>query len=59
LVLLAVTILKVFLWDTSALSHGYRSVSFLALGALLLAVSFAYQRDWLHLRAATAPTHRH
>ena len=54
LVLLAVTILKVFLWDTSTLSHGYRSVSFLALGALLLAVSFAYQRDWLHLRAATA-----
>lgn len=54
LVLLAMTILKVFVWDTSNLSHGYRSVSFLALGGLLLAVSFAYQRDWLHLRAATA-----
>jgi uncharacterized membrane protein len=59
LVLLAVTILKVFLWDTSTLSHGYRSVSFLALGALLLAVSFAYQRDWLRLRSATVPTPRH
>jgi uncharacterized membrane protein len=54
LVLLAVTICKVFLLDTSTLSQGYRIISFLALGALLLAVSFAYQRDWLHLRAAGA-----
>jgi uncharacterized membrane protein len=54
LVLLAVTIFKVFLLDTSTLSQGYRIISFLALGALLLAVSFAYQRDWLHLRAAAA-----
>ena len=54
LVLLAVTICKVFLLDTSTLSQGYRIVSFLALGALLLAVSVAYQRDWLHLRAAGA-----
>lgn len=52
LVLLAVTIFKVFLLDTSTLSQGYRIVSFLALGGLLLGVSFAYQRDWLHLRAA-------
>ena len=52
LVLLAITICKVFLLDTSTLSQGYRIISFLALGALLLAVSFAYQRDWLHLRAA-------
>jgi uncharacterized membrane protein len=56
LVLLAVTICKVFLLDTSTLSQGYRIVSFLALGALLLAVSFAYQRDWLHLRADGAET---
>jgi uncharacterized membrane protein len=56
LVLLAVTICKVFLLDTSTLSQGYRIISFLALGALLLAVSFAYQRDWLHLRAAGAAT---
>lgn len=54
LVLLAVTIFKVFLIDTSTLSQGYRIISFLALGALLLGVSFAYQRDWLHLRAVGA-----
>lgn len=54
LVLLAVTIFKVFLLDTSTLSQGYRIISFLALGALLLGVSFAYQRDWLHLRAVGA-----
>ena len=52
LVMLAVTIFKVFLLDTSTLSQGYHIVSFLVLGALLLGVSFAYQRDWLHLRAA-------
>lgn len=50
LVLLVVTIGKVFLWDTSALSQGFRILSFLGLGALLLAVSFVYQRDWLNLR---------
>jgi uncharacterized membrane protein len=54
LALLAVTIFKVFLLDTSTLTQGYRIISFLALGALLLAVSFAYQRDWLHLRAGGA-----
>ncbi|MDQ2840454.1 MAG: DUF2339 domain-containing protein [Acidobacteriota bacterium] len=50
LVLLAVTIGKVFLVDMSALSQGLRILSFLGLGALLLAVSFVYQRDWLNLR---------
>ena len=29
------------------LSQGYRVVSLLGLGALLMAVSFAYQKDWL------------
>jgi uncharacterized membrane protein len=57
LVLLAVAIGKVFLVDVSELSQGYRIVSFLGLGALLLAVSFAYQRDWLNLRAAKAESH--
>ena len=52
LVLLAVSVGKVFLVDMSALSQGYRILSFLGLGALLLAVSFVYQRDWLNLRAA-------
>jgi len=50
LVLLAVTIGKVFLVDMSALSQGLRILSFLGLGVLLLAVSFVYQRDWLNLR---------
>lgn len=52
LVLLAASIGKVFLVDTSQLSQGYRILSFLGLGALLLAVSFAYQRDWLNLRGS-------
>ena len=51
LVLLAVAIGKVFLVDINALSQGYRILSFLGLGALLLAVSFVYQRDWLNLRS--------
>jgi len=50
LVLLAVSIGKVFLVDTSELSQGLRILSFLGLGALLLGVSFVYQRDYLHLR---------
>ncbi len=50
LVLLAVSIAKVFLFDTRQLSSGYRILSFLGLGALLLTVSFAYQKDWLGLR---------
>ena len=50
LVLLAASIAKVFLIDVSQLSQGYRILSFLGLGALLLAVSFVYQRDLFHLR---------
>jgi uncharacterized membrane protein len=50
LVLLAVSIAKVFLVDVSELAEGYRILSFLGLGALLLGVSFVYQRDWLNLR---------
>ncbi len=50
LVLLALTIAKVFLSDISELSQGFRIFSFLGLGALLLGVSFVYQRDWLNLR---------
>jgi uncharacterized membrane protein len=51
LLLLAITIGKVFLFDMSQLSQGYRIVSFLGLGALLLGVSFVYQRDLLKLRS--------
>jgi uncharacterized membrane protein len=36
----------------SELSQGYSILSFLGLGALLLGVSFIYQRDWLHLKSA-------
>jgi uncharacterized membrane protein len=50
LALLAMSIGKVFLNGVSLESQGYRVLSFLALGALLLAVSFAYQKDWLRLR---------
>ena len=57
LVLLAATIVKVFLYDMSELSQGYRILSFLGLGALLLAVSFVYQRDWLKLRAGDGEKH--
>ncbi len=53
LLLLIFTILKVFLYDVSGLSQGYRVASFLGLGALLMAVSFAYQKDWLGLKAAS------
>jgi uncharacterized membrane protein len=47
LILLAFTIGKVFLNGVTQQSQGYRVLSFLALGVLLLVVSFAYQKDWL------------
>jgi uncharacterized membrane protein len=50
LLLVALAIGKVFLVDVRELSQGYSILSFLGLGALLLGVSFIYQRDWLHLR---------
>jgi uncharacterized membrane protein len=50
LVVLAFSIAKVFLNGVSQQSQGSRVLSFLALGVLLLAISFAYQRDWLRLR---------
>ena len=48
--LLVFTIGKVFLYDMRNLSSGYRVLSFIGLGVLLMAVSFAYQKDWLGLR---------
>lgn len=56
LILLAFTICKTFFYDIRDLSQGYRVASFLALGVLLMIVSFAYQKDWLSLRAS-ASTH--
>jgi uncharacterized membrane protein len=49
LVLIAATTGKVFVYDVSQLDRGYRIVSFIVLGVLLLAISFVYQRDWLQL----------
>src|SRR3569833_2813723 len=50
LALLVFTILKAFVYDMRNLSQGYRVVSLMGLGALLLAGSFAYQMDWLNLK---------
>lgn len=55
LILLVIAIAKTFLYDMRNLSAGYRVLSFLGLGGLLLAVSFAYQKDWLALRDPSAP----
>jgi uncharacterized membrane protein len=53
LVLIAATTIKVFVYDVSQLDRGYRIVSFIVLGVLLLAISFVYQRDLLNLSART------
>jgi uncharacterized membrane protein len=47
----AATTVKVFVYDVSQLDRGYRIVSFIVLGVLLLAISFVYQRNWLQLSA--------
>jgi hypothetical protein len=44
LALLAVTVPKVFLYDLASLTSLYRVASFIALGLLLLAGAFAWQR---------------
>ena len=56
LLLIAATIVKVFVYDVSQLDKGYRIVSFVVLGVLLLAISFVYQRDWLKLSARAQKT---
>lgn len=50
LIIVGLTIVKVFVYDLSNLDQAYRILSFIALGLLLMAISFAYQRDWLKLR---------
>ena len=55
LALLAFTICKVFLYDIGSLSAGYRVASLFGLGAVLMAVSYAYQKDWLGLKDTVAP----
>jgi uncharacterized membrane protein len=49
IVLLAVTIGKVFVFDTSNLQQGYRILSFIALGVVLMGMSYMYHRGWLKL----------
>lgn len=44
LVLMAVTIIKVFFYDSHDLNTGYRILSFIGLGVVLLAISFVYFR---------------
>src|SRR5215813_3149087 len=51
LVLIAFTIGKVFLFDVSELQQGYRILSFIALGGVLMGISYVYHRDWLKLGA--------
>ena len=43
--LFVLSILKVFLYDVSALDTGYRIVSFIVLGIILLTMAFAYQKN--------------
>jgi uncharacterized membrane protein len=50
LLLIAATIFKVFLYDIAALDRGYRILSLIALGLILLSTSFFYQRNWFKLR---------
>jgi uncharacterized membrane protein len=53
LILIAFTTAKIFLYDMSQLGGSYRILSFIALGAVLLGISFIYQRDWLKLSPAS------
>jgi uncharacterized membrane protein len=45
IILLALTVLKVFGFDISELERGYRIAAFIGLGVILLAVSYFYQRS--------------
>jgi uncharacterized membrane protein len=59
LALIAFTIGKVFLYDVSQLGGSFRIVSFIALGAVLLGISFIYQRDWLKLSSRSPDKSTH
>jgi uncharacterized membrane protein len=48
LALLSLTTLKAFFWDLSSLDRVYRIISFIMLGAILLVVSYFYQRSLQH-----------
>jgi uncharacterized membrane protein len=55
LILIGLTIGKVFLYDLSTLERVYRIISFIALGVLLLAVSYAYQKKWFNASQSSSP----
>ena len=50
LVLIGITILKVFVIDLSSLGQGYRILALSVLGVALLSLSFLYQRNWLGMK---------
>lgn len=54
LVLLGVTLLKTVFYDLRNVGAGLRVLSYLALGALLMGVSYAYQKDLLGLQKVLA-----
>jgi uncharacterized membrane protein len=56
LALLGATIVKVFLVDLASLRDVYRIISFVVLGAILLVVSFLYQRSRQRTDRDQAPT---
>jgi len=51
LILIGLTICKVFIYDLSELSGPQRVLSLIGLGILLMGISFVYQKDWLQLSA--------
>jgi uncharacterized membrane protein len=54
-VVIALTILKAFLIDMSALTGVYRALSFMCLGLVLVAIGWLYQRILFRRQAAAAP----
>jgi uncharacterized membrane protein len=50
LVLLGITVVKVFVFDVERLAPGYRILAMVVLGCALLGISFAYQSDWMRVR---------
>ncbi len=44
LILIVITIFKVFLYDTAVLDNFYRFISYISLGTLLLVIGFLYNR---------------
>ena len=53
LVLFGLVVVKVFIYDLSFLERAYRILSFFVLGAVLLGVSFLYQRKFARERGTS------